>query len=398
VVMWFSSQPVAVNDWAQSFEETFNQRNPDIQLSVEMHPSVSALRDKLVVAVAGGAAPDIFYEASNVMGRWIISGVATPIDRYLNAMPDRADLIPDVVKALRYDGKTWALPFSVWSHCDLYNMDLLENSGVARPGTWRELEASARRLLRVGEAGDIMVFGYRKPHGELTNFIDLQVAMEQLGSTPIATEGTKSNLQTEAARQALAYLRDMVQAGMPNSSGGSDFGAILGGRVAIQHMYPGWELTKLSGQISAAGVNLELHRFVGPEPGRSVVTHNAGTLFIVSSTGSPDQAWRVMQAFAERDALKGYLMAHGSSLSVRLSQRNDRDLLARPYYSSQIATLISPITTYGVNHPYYTDFRQPAGAFLLEAVNGEMAIETALEQAGEAIEVIIADRTRAAGK
>jgi ABC-type glycerol-3-phosphate transport system substrate-binding protein len=55
------------------------------------------------------------------MSRWILSELALPNDRYLNAMPDRSDLIPDAVHALRYNGKTWALPFSIWPIGDLYN-------------------------------------------------------------------------------------------------------------------------------------------------------------------------------------------------------------------------------------------------------------------------------------
>lgn len=398
IVMWFSSQPVPVSEWAVTFQDAFNQRNPDIQLSVEMHPSVSALREKLIVAVAGGAAPDIFYESSNVMSQWIISELALPIDRYLDAMPDRSDLIPDVVRALRYDGKTWALPFSVWPIGDLYNVDMFEGSGLARPRVWRELEASARRLLQVGQGGQITVFGYRKPHNELANFLDLQLAMEQLGSTCITTEGTKSNLRTDVARQALTYMRDIVQAGMPNSSGGGDLAAILGGRVAVQHLYPGYELINLADQITAAGLRLEFHRYVGPEASRDLVHHNAGTFFVVSSSKHPDQAWRVLQAFIERNTLKSYLMAHGSCLSIRLSQRTDADLLARPYCSSLIAALISPITSYGPNNPYYPAFRQPAGAFLRRAVNGELAIETALEQAADVMDIIVAEKVASAKK
>ncbi|MGI6610193.1 MAG: ABC transporter substrate-binding protein [Limnochordia bacterium] len=398
IVMWFSSQPVPVTEWAETFQDTFNERNPDIRLSVEMHPRVSALREKLIVAVAGGVAPDIFYESSNVMSQWILSELALPIDRYLNAMPDRSDLIPDAVRALRYGGKTWALPFSVWPIGDLYNIDMFEGSGLARPASWKELEMSARRLLQVGEGGQITLFGYRKPHNELANFLDLQLAMEQLGSTAIATEGTKSNLRTDVARQALTYMRDIVQAGMPNSAGGSDLASILGGKVAVQHMYPGYELIDLADQISAAGLNLEFHRYVGPETKKDLVHHNAGTFFIVSSTRNPDEAWRVLQAFLERRTLKGYLMAHGSCLSVRLSQRTDPDLLARPYCSSLIAALVSPITTYGPNNPYYPHFRQPAGAFLRQAVNGELAIETALEQAADVMDVIVADKIGSAGK
>ena len=392
IVMWFSSQPVPVSEWAASFEEEFNKRNPDIRLSVEMHPSVSALREKLIVAVAGGVAPDIFYESANVMSQWILSKLAMPIDRYLNAMPDRSDLIPDVVRALRYDGKTWALPFSVWPIGDLYNMDMLEGHGLAKPTNWRELEATARRLLQVGEGGQINVFGYRKANTGLMNFIDLQLAMEQLGSTTITPEGTRSNLRSDEARQALTFLRNIVQAGMPNSSGGSDLGSILGGRVAIQHMYPGYELIKIADQISAAGLNLEFHRYVGPESRRDLVHHNAGTFFIVSSTKHPDEAWRVLEAFLERRTLKGYLLAHGASLSIRLSHRTDPDLLARPYCASLIESLVSPITSYGPTNPYYPYFRQPVGDFLLQAVNGQLAIETALEQGADLMDAIVAER------
>ncbi|MGI6081693.1 MAG: ABC transporter substrate-binding protein [Limnochordia bacterium] len=392
IVMWFSSQPAPVSEWAASFEEDFNERHPGIRLTVEMHPSVSALREKLIVAVAGGVAPDIFYESSNVMSQWILSKLAMPIDRYLDAMPDRSDLIPDVVRALRYDGKTWAVPFSVWPIGDLYNMDMLEGRGLARPTNWRELEATARRLLQLGETGQVQVFGYRKSNTDLMNYIDLQLAMEQLGSTTIATEGTKSNLRTDAARQALTFLKDVVQAGMPNSNGGSDLASILGGRVGVQHMYPGYELIKIADQISAAGLNLEFHRYVGPESRRDIVHHNAGAFFIVSSTKHPDEAWRVLQAFLERRTLKGYLMAHGACLSIRLSHRTDPDLLARPYCASLIDSLVSPITTYGSNNPYYPYFRQPVGTFLLQAVNGQLAVETALEQAAELMDAIVAER------
>jgi ABC-type glycerol-3-phosphate transport system substrate-binding protein len=99
-------------------------------------------------------------------------------------------------------------------------MDMLDSRGLARPTCWKELEAVARRLLQSDELGRITAFGYCKAHTAGTNLVDLQVAMEQLGSSLIATEATKSNLRTPTARQALSFVKSMVQAGMPNSTGG----------------------------------------------------------------------------------------------------------------------------------------------------------------------------------
>jgi hypothetical protein len=91
-------------------------------------------------------------------------------------------------------------------------------------------------------------------------------------------------------------------------------------------------------------------------------------------------------------------MAHGSCLSIRPSQRTDVGLLARPYCFSLIASLVSPITTLGPSNPYYPQFREQASAFLLQAANGQLAIETALEQAADMIEAVTAERTASAGK
>ena len=109
IVMWLSSQPVGVNDWAKQFQDEFNAQNPDIDLTVEVYPSVSTQREKLLIAIAGGVAPDVFYESSNTMGQWMLNQVATPLDKYLDAMPDKRDLMPDVLRGVQYQGKIWAL-------------------------------------------------------------------------------------------------------------------------------------------------------------------------------------------------------------------------------------------------------------------------------------------------
>ncbi|MGI6543413.1 MAG: extracellular solute-binding protein [Limnochordia bacterium] len=392
IVMWLSSQPVGVNDWAKQFQDEFNAQNPDIDLTVEVYPSVSTQREKLLIAIAGGVAPDIFYESSNAMGQWMLNQVATPLDKYLDAMPDKRDLMPDVLRGVQYQGKIWALPFSVWPVNDLYNLDLFSQQGIALPRDWDEMITAARRLTKVDpNSGAVIVNGYRRATSDLANFIDLQLAMEQLGATVIDVDATKSSINSMEGRQALNYMYELGLAGMPNGRGGSDTTAILNGTVAVQHMFLTYTMANMVSEIQASGRNFRVARYVGPEAGKDLVHHNAGTLFMVSNTKYPDAAWRVMQAWIERDNLKNYLMAHGSTLSVRISQATDNDLRSRPYAEEMMFSLVPPITSYGPTNPFFTAFRLPAGAFITQALKGQISIESALEQAQSLIDTIIAE-------
>lgn len=393
IVMWLSSQPVGVNEWAKQFQDQFNAQNPDIDLKVEVYPSVTTQREKLLVALAGGVAPDIFYESSNTMGQWMLSQVATPLDKYLDAMPDKRDLMPDVLRGVQYQGKIWALPFSVWPVNDLYNLDLFAQQGIALPRNWDEMITAARRLTKVDpNSGAVTVYGYRRTTNDLANFIDLQLAMEQLGATTIDVDATKSTINSAEARRALTYIYEVGNAGMPTGRGGSDTTAILNGTVAVQHMFLSYTMANMVNEIKSSGRNFKIARYVGPETGKDMVHHNAGTLFMVSSTKYPDAAWRVMQAWIERNNLKNYLMAHGSTLSVRISQATDNDLRSRPYAEEMMFSLVPPITSYGPTNPFFTEFRLPAGAFLTQAINGQISIESALEQAQKMIDTIIAEQ------
>jgi ABC-type glycerol-3-phosphate transport system substrate-binding protein len=389
ITMWLSSQPAGVSQWLSEFEEAFNRDHAGIQLNAEMHPAVTPLREKLVVAIAGGIAPDIFYDSANVMPQWMITEIATPLDVYLAAMPDRGDFFPDVMQGLRYKGHTWALPFSVWPVGVLYNMDMLNSRGIAKPTNWDDMLTAVRRLVQRESDGKVTVYGCSTPTSDLGAVLDFQLALEQVGSTMIEVEGLSANLKTNEAHRALTYLTDIAEAGL---RGPGSLPSLLNGTVGIQRQVLGYTLTRMADQISAATANVEFHRYVGPRADQSTVHVNAGTLFMVSATGHPDEAWQVMKSFAEPKNIRQYLLAHGSTLSARISQRNDRDLQKRPYALQQMASLFSPMASYGATNPFFPDFRLPAGSFLAKAIRGEMAIGTALESAEAIINSIIAER------
>ncbi len=388
ITMWISSQPGAVTPWAAQFEKKFNDEHPDIDLTFQVYPNTTQQREKLIVAIAGGVAPDVVYDACNIMTMWVNNGVAIPLDKYINSWPDRTDIMPDILQSLRFGGQTWGLPFSVWATGDVYNMNIFNENGVGRPKTWNEMVTAAKRMRKVGPDGKTKVISYNFVINDLGSFVETQLAMEHLDSTVIEVDGREAKLNTDQARQALTYLRDLSQAGNPGSTGTSDIKLMLNNEMAIYHNF---NVNNLPG-ISDVAQSLEIARFVGPKLGKDLIQGNGGMFFITKASRYPDQAWQVIQAFMERGSLKGYLLAHGTVLPSRISMHADNDLRSRPMAKELMAVLSPPIVAYGSRHPYATDFRAQAGAYFKQAILLEKSIDEALIQAENIINKTVAEK------
>ncbi len=386
--MWLALPAMAKEGWQKDCVERFNAANPDIELNITL-TTVAAINDRVVTAVAGGAGPDIAYYPSSIMARWIGNGLAAPLDRYMNQMPDLADFFPDVIKTLQFAGKTYAIPYSMWPIYDLYNMDLVRASGLALPATWDEMVSMARKITRRAPDGSIEVIGYSGSRNGTFAYYDLHMAMEQLGSRTIEIGGKKATLVNDAGRRAMNYLYDLWYVpGIP--TGGHGLNQAAKGQVGV--------LRNATAQISILDTlqgEFLPRRVVGPAPNTDIVQHNAGVLFMLSSSKNPDAAWRVMQAFTSPESIKSYLMAEGSSFPSRRSLVPDRELMGRsPFAPKLMALFTTPITTYGARHFYFNDFLQPAGDILMAALNGTIGVNTALEEAERIINAILADKMK----
>lgn len=393
VVMWIGSQPAGVLPWLEEFEQDFNATHDEIELVVEVYPTVSEMRTKLVVALAGGVAPDIMYESSNVMSEWIANEIALPLDEYIAQSPDIADILPDAIAPLQYKGKTWALPFTLWPVFDLYNLDIYAQSGISLPDTWDELITATRKITKYEADNRVSLSGYRGVAAPVWTFVDVHMAMEQLGQPSIVAGDTQGRLNTTAAQQALTYIKELWQAGGEYISG-TRLQDVLNGRAAVQHLGSGINMVSLHGAVEELGINLALRRFVGPTKNTDVVQHNAGTFFVIASTKNPDEAWEALHYFLQPKNLKGYILAHTGVQSVRRSQMNDRDLLALPFARESIALLTPPITTSGPTHAIYSQFRQPVGQILLDAAKGLTPINSSLAEAERLMNQIIAEKMK----
>ncbi len=394
VTRWFAANPAPANQWLQEFAAEFNRNNPDIELVIDSSfTSNGRAREKLVVAMAGGAAPDICNEAQNYLPYWIGNNAAFPIERYVSQMPDKDRFIPDIMREVQMGGHTWALPYAVYGVYDIYNLDLLENAGVPEPKTWDDMLRLAGKITRVDAQKQIDIFGYRSSRSWSWAILDLLVGFDQSGGSILTKDGQKAAINNTIGTRVLGYQRDLWLAGMGDNAGGTSMAAILQQKVAVQHSIEDTAWQQQRQAIVNSGIKFGLRRIVGPEKGTDRVIYGASDLFMVSTTKHPDEAWRVMQAFIEPSHLKAYLMAQGAFYSVRINQLSDPDLLARPFAREAMAGLISPMIGQGLFDFKYLTYRQPAGEELLKALNGQTGINNALELAENRINTTIKEMT-----
>jgi multiple sugar transport system substrate-binding protein len=396
IKIWIASQPAAVIDWLQVFAKEFNEANPDIVVDIEHYSNVQDLRDKVIVSTAAGIGPDLFYEASNNISRWIISGLAEPIDKYFNAKPDKNDFIPDILNLVRYKGQTYGMPFVMWPIFSLYNLDLFAQGGVTEPQNWDEMITAARKLTRTN-GNTIETFGWRTAGTNNTlAFGDLQLSMEQLGSTTIPIDGLQATMNTPEGLLAMRYLQDLRDAGMPGSNGGNQMKDVYAGKVAIQH----WASTNVDflqtlQTSSTQGLNFGMRRFVGPTPGTDMIVAFAGVLVMSSVSKNPNETWRVLDAFVSPENMRSYLVAREFNQTVRRSQAVDPVLLRIPYQKELMQLMHAPLTTSGSKHPYYPQFRDAVGKQLVDALMGRQSVEAALKEGERLLNAIVASENAA---
>lgn len=155
----------------------------------------------LQAALAGGDPPDVFYVDSNRLPDLVDAAVLQPVPE--GAIEDPDDVFPTLREAFTLDG-TWYCPPKDFSTLALvYDVDALEEAGVAVPTTWEELRSSAEALTTGDRAG--LTMGVEYPRWGVFLF--------QAGGGLTNEEVTEMTLDTAESREALEFVSGLYQSG-----------------------------------------------------------------------------------------------------------------------------------------------------------------------------------------
>lgn len=185
---------------------------PDLSLRI-VQVGLSELRRALVRAVAEGRAPDLAIMDSVWVHEFAASGFLSPLQE-LDAAWVRDVYERDFVEPFRTANKFEGRPVAVQAEADVagiwYRREDLAAAGHEPPRTWDELVILGRALARHGARIPLTLPG-GSPAGETATYCLLSL----LASNGAGVLGQDAvTLDTPAATECLAFLRQLVRAGI----------------------------------------------------------------------------------------------------------------------------------------------------------------------------------------
>ncbi|MGI6543539.1 MAG: ABC transporter substrate-binding protein [Limnochordia bacterium] len=136
--------------------EQFEALHPDIDVEINWIPGGTAmvLMERLLVQVAAGVAPDVFWTHNYLSYDLLSLGLVLPLDPLMSNDPDFriTDYYPNALNDYLFNGKLYGLPRETSSTALYYSIDNFNNAGLSAPTidwTWDTLLEAAKKLTDV---------------------------------------------------------------------------------------------------------------------------------------------------------------------------------------------------------------------------------------------------------
>lgn len=147
----------ATDPWSRANRaviEDFQRKHPEIRLVVATGLDVQgpANESGLLMAVAGGLAPDVMYVNFRQLESYVRQGFLYPLDEFIARDPRVMDKIhPEITRAITVDGRIYSYPYQQFVQALYYRKDLFRDAGLdpnRPPRNWDEFYEYAQKLTK----------------------------------------------------------------------------------------------------------------------------------------------------------------------------------------------------------------------------------------------------------
>ncbi|MEU3607826.1 ABC transporter substrate-binding protein [Streptomyces sp. NPDC035033] len=267
------------------------------------------------------------------------SGWIRPLPRDRFALEE---FLPPVVATATYDGRLYAVPYVTNAGLLLYREDILAAEGVRPPRTWDELERYARTIApRHGVGG---YAGQFLPYEGLT--VNAVEAISSAGGSVLDADGRRVTVDSEAAREGVAFLARGVREGwIPHEALSykeeESRRAFQEGRLLFLRNWP-YAYTAASAEGSKVAGRVGVVPLPGPEgPGTSVL--GGSNLAVSTHARHPDTAASLI-AFLTGERAQRQVLTRGALPPVRADLYDDPELVrAFPHLPTLRASVLSAV-------------------------------------------------------
>ena len=366
--------------------DRFADRRPDVRVDLRVTPDAADQRHQLYVQWlnARSTAPDILQLDVVWTAEFAAAGWILPLDRFA---PEVADFVPAALRASRWRGALYALPWFVDVGLLYRRTDLVPDA----PASLTALEASARDSLNDGQTRFGLVWTGARYEGLVTVFVEYLAAA---GGEILAADG-RVTVDAPAAVAALTRMcREAGAAGIVPLSALNWREeevrlAFQNGEAVFMRNWPyAWTLLQAPARSRVAG-RVAVAPFPGAEGGAPVAALGGAQLAVNARSRQPELAVALVEFLtAPEQMLERARLA--AQLPARLSLYDD-GTLARvlplpiaPVRRALDAAVPRPVT------PVYSELSEILQVALHRALTGQQPPEAALAVAAANIRTLLA--------
>ncbi|MGH8296985.1 MAG: extracellular solute-binding protein, partial [Steroidobacteraceae bacterium] len=178
--------------------------------------------------LAGGSI-DIAFLSTDWLAEAQAAGLIEDLTAHLARSPIadfREAWSPSLLGLQSFAGGFWGMPYHDGPACLIYRKDLLAEASLEVPRTWEEFHAAARRL-HCPEQGCYGTALALFPDGH-NGFYDFCIQVWSRGGEPFGA-GARPQLRTQAAQEALEFLRRLAADGAAIAPGARDLDSVKSG-------------------------------------------------------------------------------------------------------------------------------------------------------------------------
>jgi ABC-type glycerol-3-phosphate transport system substrate-binding protein len=368
--------------------EFFTQRMaealPEMPGEVSLMPIDQATEKATITLAAGSDALDIVYVNEPMLGRFAKAGWLEPLDEYWEKYKEEYDLddIPEAaVDALRYDGKLYAMPFSVNVMFFYYRTDLFEEAGIEPPETFEDYLTYAAQLNSPQRSGTILTL---KPVDAAMN--ETHWYLNAIGDGWF-DENLKPVFNSENGIKAIETLKEVSQ----YAPRGFTAHANDESTIAFQQDFAAMGLQWLT--RAAAMDDPEESRVVGkidwavPPGGHSRISISG---YGISKFSSADRD-KLFQILAIGSNAEAQLEAASLSMPLRRSVLGNEELKEENrHFEAALAAIevAEPLPGF----PEFIETAEIVTRYVLQAVTGERPVKEAMDTAAVEVEALLESR------
>lgn len=277
--------------------ETWNQKHPDIHVKIDTLTGSDDYAQQFAREANSGSGPDVvqlgFVNVKDLAKSRILKPVSelaedsqpeTPVDRFL------------ALDVNRFDGTTWALPWTVDTFALGYNKKVMQEAGAEPPQSWDELADTAAEIGRSGKAGFAFAGGSSPTAGQ---WFAINYYLWSNGLSLIADNGGQwqPGATVEDFAAAMSYFNNLFTSGAtPRSMVAVEsindpqiVSGVTDGNVAMSMMAP-------QTLRQARSTSTDVIAAVMPDGLTDGSTHLGGrSLGINASSEHPEEAWEFVK-------------------------------------------------------------------------------------------------------